>query len=299
MADWTQIHLKHGEYTAAITDYGATLRRLAHGGRDLVAGFDAGEQRLHYRGAVLAPWPNRIAGGRYRFEGKLHQLEISEPERGNALHGLVSDIRWSVGRHTVDEVELHQDVDSPTGYPFRLRLTATYSLSDAGLRWTVSVVNTGDGPAPYGVGPHPYLLAGDGSADDWELVLPAADVMELGAALVPVGGDIPDFRPGHSLRAVTLDHTFTGLGADSSGLAHARLHGRDGGVEIAWDPGECPWVQVYTYDLDGPTDDLPARSAVAIEPMTCPPFAFNSGTDVITLQPGDTHTASWLISALP
>ena len=32
--------------------------------------------------------------------------------------------------------------------------------------------------------------------------------------------------------------------------------------------------------------------------MTCPPDAFNSGTDLIVLQPGDAHEAAWRIAAV-
>jgi len=37
---------------------------------------------------------------------------------------------------------------------------------------------------------------------------------------------------------------------------------------------------------------------LAVEPMTCPPDAFNSGTDVVVLQPGEKHEASWTIAPL-
>jgi aldose 1-epimerase len=32
--------------------------------------------------------------------------------------------------------------------------------------------------------------------------------------------------------------------------------------------------------------------------MTCPPDAFNSGTDLITLQPGESASAGWTIAAV-
>jgi aldose 1-epimerase len=32
--------------------------------------------------------------------------------------------------------------------------------------------------------------------------------------------------------------------------------------------------------------------------MTCPPDAFNSGVDVIRLEPGEVHQAAWSIFAL-
>ena len=35
------------------------------------------------------------------------------------------------------------------------------------------------------------------------------------------------------------------------------------------------------------------RRALAVEPMTCPPNAFATGTDLITLAPGDSVTSTW------
>jgi aldose 1-epimerase len=68
-----------------------------------------------------------------------------------------------------------------------------------------------------------------------------------------------------------------------------------GGVAMHWSTAELPWVQVHTADRPDPADD---RVGLAVEPMTCPPDALNSGTDLVVLQPGDTHSASWEIEAL-
>ncbi|MGD7786202.1 aldose-1-epimerase, partial [Escherichia coli] len=43
-----------------------------------------------------------------------------------------------------------------------------------------------------------------------------------------------------------------------------------------------PWVQVYS-------GEKLQRQGLAIEPMSCPPNAFNSGTDLLLLEPGKTH----------
>jgi aldose 1-epimerase len=42
-------------------------------------------------------------------------------------------------------------------------------------------------------------------------------------------------------------------------------------------------------------DTLPDvnRRSIAVEPMTCPPNAFRTGTDVITLEPGMSWTGTW------
>ena len=62
---------------------------------------------------------------------------------------------------------------------------------------------------------------------------------------------------------------------------HHRLRGPDGGVEV-WAEPDFRWVQVFT------PDEFPGSGqAIAIEPMTCPPDALNSGVDLITLAPGE------------
>jgi aldose 1-epimerase len=65
-------------------------------------------------------------------------------------------------------------------------------------------------------------------------------------------------------------------------------------VEISWDES-CRWVQVYTLDLPG---SPLRRRAVAVEPMTCPADAFNSGTGLVHLGPGQQHSVSWEIRGL-
>jgi len=55
------------------------------------------------------------------------------------------------------------------------------------------------------------------------------------------------------------------------------------------------WLQVFTGDTLGSAH---RRRAVAIEPMTCPPNAFVTGTDLLTLDPGETVTRTWGIQAI-
>jgi aldose 1-epimerase len=58
---------------------------------------------------------------------------------------------------------------------------------------------------------------------------------------------------------------------------------------------DCPWVQIHTADQ--PVPEL-NRLGLAVEPMTCPPDAYNSGTDLIVLEPGASASASWTIRAV-
>lgn len=304
----TQYELRYGDYAATIASIGASIRRLTFRGRDLVVPFDADEVRPAYRGASLAPWPNRITDGRYSFAGQEYLLPLTEPERGHALHGLAAWLDFGAIEQTPSRVTLGATVVAQLGYPHRIDVEVVFELDEGGLHSSITGVNSGADAAPWGTAPHPYLVAGPGRVDDWTLLLPAAEVLEvtsdrmlpLGVASVATAGDeqgagVWDFREERAIGTVFIDHAFTALSRDGAGRTAVEVRATDGsGVTIAWDAA-CPWVQVHTGDKPDPAI---SRLGLAVEPMTCPPDAFNSGTDLVVLQPGDAHTASWTISAL-
>ncbi|WP_022887162.1 aldose 1-epimerase family protein [Glaciibacter superstes] len=307
----TQFELAFGDYTATIASVGATLRRLQHRGRDLVVPFEADEVRPAYRGATLAPWPNRVVDGRYSFGSTAagsteagsteHQLALTEPARGHALHGLVGWLDFIAIGESPERVLLATTVEAQAGYPFRLQVRVEFALGADGLRTTITTRNTGTDAAPYGTGPHPYLVAGEGRVDDWTLTLPAAQVLTVTAdRLIPVeltdvAGSAFDFGAPRVIGDTFIDHAFTELERDAGGAAEVRLTAASGtGVVMRWDTA-CPWVQVHTADQP---DAAQSRIGLAVEPMTCPPDAFNSGTDLIVLEPGELATARWTIAAL-
>src|SRR3712207_313179 len=164
-----QFRLSAGAYQATIASVGASLRELTWQSRHLVVPFDANEVRPLYRGAVLAPWPNRVVDGKYQFDGVEHQLALTEPERGHALHGLVTWQDFALVSQQPSAVALTTTVPPQEGYPFRLELAVSYSLTEHGLTITLETTNTGGRPAPFGAGIHPYLCLGAGVVDDWFL----------------------------------------------------------------------------------------------------------------------------------
>ena len=301
----TEYALTFGDYTANIAGVGASLRTLRHRGRDLVVPFEADEVRPAFRGAVLAPWPNRVVDGRYTFRGTEYELALTEPRRGHALHGLAAWQEWSLVAAGDAFVELAFRVEAQAGYPFRIDLVARYELSNDGLSTIIRATNTGPDAAPYGTGPHPYLVAGPGRVDDWSLELPARAVLTVTPdRLIPIDlADVEleddgafDFVASRPIDSTFIDHAFTELERDASGLATVRVTTHDGssGVGIHWGT-ECQWVQIHTADQPEPSID---RLGLAVEPMTCPPDAFNTGTDLVVLDPGEEHTAGWTIFAL-
>jgi aldose 1-epimerase len=296
-----QYEITGGDYLAVVTEMGAGLRALRYRDRPLITGYHADELPPGAAGQLLLPWPNRIDGGRYPMAGTEYQLDLSEPVAGNAIHGLTRWSSWSLARHDGHAVVLHLALLGRTGYPFRLDLTVEYQLSgEAGLMVSVTAHNAGSRPAPYGTGSHPYLTAGAPAVDGCELTLPVSHWQPADRRGIPSGppsdvaGTQFDFRAAREIGTVRLDHAFTGLERDEAGLAWARLASDGAGAALWADPG-YGWLQVFTGDTLGPEH---RRRAVAIEPMTCPPNAFVSGTDLLTLEPGQTVTHRWGIQAI-
>jgi aldose 1-epimerase len=244
---------------------------------------------------VLIPWPNRIDRGRYSWNGQSQQLPINEIERSNAIHGLVRFAAWTCRASSDDRVEMAHTLWPSPGYPFRLDLIVAYEISDAALVVTTTARNTGTDPAPFGAGQHPYFSPPGGvTVDECELMVPAERYLETDDRGLPVAshsvdGSAYDFRTARPIGALRLDTAFTELARDAHGRAHMRLESQGRTVTL-WMDEHYPYVQVFTGDtLPSPR----CRTSVAIEPMTCPPNAFASGTDVVRLDPDDSLTTTW------
>ncbi|MGW9111669.1 aldose 1-epimerase family protein [Microbacterium sp. NPDC055683] len=295
--------LRAAGYEAVVAGIGATLRSLRDSTGDLIVPFDADRPRPGMRGALLAPWPNRTADGRYRFADVEHQLPLNEPDRRNAVHGLVAWLRFDEITSAPDQCVLTATIEAQPGYPWRVRLEVRFSLSARGLEQRVTAVNETAEPVPFGIGGHPYLVAGvvgPSAIDGWTLELPADEVLRISKdRLLPVGRSrvaaqrgALDFRRARRIGAMQINHAFTGLARGADGWARARVvDGSGAGAEIAWDR-RCGWVQVYTADTPGAPDH---RSGVAIEPMSCPPDAFNSREDLVVIEPGGAFETAWVV----
>ncbi len=293
--------LAAGDYTASITARGAAVREFQHRGRNLIVPFPAGGPGPDFRGVIVAPWPNRISDGRYTFDGVDYQVPVNEPGRQCALHGFTPELEWKPEARTESALELSCDIEPVPGYPFALSITARYRLDGDGLHTTVTATNTGERTAPYGVCPHPYLLAGPAPLDQWILEVPARTFLQvtpdrlLPVTTRPVDGHDYDFRAPRVIGATRIDHAFTDIAFDDAGGARVVLRDPGGtGVGLAWDR-KSQWLQVHTADKQPP---MPDRLGLAVEPMTCPPDAFNSGLDLPRLESGGRHEASWHIYAM-
>ena len=269
-----QFELRRGRQRLVVTEVGAGVRSWTIGGRELLARFSPGEYDAAFAGKVLVPWPNRVRDGRYTHDDVEHQLALSEPERGNALHGLVLQSRWRGVRTSPRRVSLSYALAPARGYPFELALAVSYELASGGVVMTVQATNVGARRAPFGAGFHPYLTPGATDVDDLVLEIPARTrvpvdeqrLLPTGPA-TPVDGSELDFREPRRLGALRVDACFGDLGRSPAGVARVRLGTNSGPGQLTiWMDERFRFVQVFTAD-----------AAIAVEPMTCAPDAFNSG----------------------
>lgn len=288
----TITHLVAGHYEATVGSVGASLLRLTYRGRHLVQPADPGRLADGYQGRTLVPWPNRVVGARYTVGRNTHHLPVNEHETGAALHGLAAFQTWSLKEVGQDHGTWELDLPASYGYPFDVRCEVRCTLDvENGLTMTVSGTNQGDQPAPFGASTHAYLSCDDRPLSECTLQLPAASALMTDDALsptdlVPVAGTELDFVRPAAVGERRIDNAYTDL--PPQGWSVELTHPDAPGVRMR---ATAPWVQLYTGDRIG-------RRGAAVEPMTCPPDAFNSDPEGVLLLPGSTRRLSLSIGAI-
>jgi aldose 1-epimerase len=291
----TQWVIEADGHRAVLVEVGGGLRTYAADGREIIDGYGTDEIPPACHGQLLAPWPNRIRDGQYTFAGEAQQLAITEPDKNTAIHGLVNWSRWHAVEETPGAVTLQFDMPAQVGYPWPLRLRTRWSVGTDGLRADHEVTNTGAQEVPFGFSVHPYFQFPGVPVDDITLRVPGRTRVLADARLLPIGavkvaGTEYDYAEPRRVGEAVLDTTFGDIEHDADGTSAVTLTAPSGESIAVWADGAFHWWQVFSSDtLSGERH----RRALAVEPMTCPPDAFRSARDLITLTPGQTWTASW------
>jgi aldose 1-epimerase len=277
---------------AVITEVAAAIRHLSVDGVEITAGYDDDTTPPFGCGIVLVPWPNRVRDGRWTHHGRTLQLDISEPELGNALHGLLRNTPYQLVERTNDAICLRAQVFPQNGYPFGLDTHVRYTLVADGIHVTHTVRNVGSSCAPVAIGAHPFLSIGDVPTETLTLTVLADHHIDVDDRLNPVGtapvdGTDWDLREGRTVATLDLDDAWSGLTQTEGRSVHS-LSTDDGRTVSLWADEQFDYVQVFI------TREFPRwGTAVAVEPMTAPANAFNSGEGLRWIEPGDSWSVSW------
>jgi aldose 1-epimerase len=197
-------------------------------------GFETGSHPASRSGIpLLFPYPNRIAGGLYSWDGSDYQLTpdaVPFDKTGNAIHGFCIDRPWRVVSQSQSSVTavFRISIDAPERlklWPADAEIAVTYELSGACLRSIIKVHNPSKQPLPWGFGTHAYFrlpLSSASSAEQCTIYAPASRVWELHECL-PNGttqgvSEKPDLSLSPVFGGLKLDDVYTSVNAKDSSV---------------------------------------------------------------------------------
>lgn len=320
--------LHAGDITMQVTNYGARVVSLWTPDRegryeDIVLGYEnigryidnTGERFL---GAVVGPYANRIAKGRFTLDGAEYTLPLNN--NGQTLHGGLKGIDrvvWDVVSATDDKLVLHYlHPDGQDGFPGNLDIEMTYSLTPDN-EFRVDYKATTDKPTVANFSHHPFFnLKGEGNGTvlDNVLTINASHTTPVDSVLIPTGQIAPvegtpfDFREPHAIgERIGADNQQlrNGGGYDHNWVIDRKT---ESGIEQAatvWEPAsgrtievlsDQPGLQVYSGNFfDGKSigkygKPQRYRESLALETQKFPDSPNHDNFPSTVLRPGETYT---------
>ncbi len=201
-----------------VTNFGGKIMSLQVPDRngkfgDVVLGYDSASQYPAgnpYFGAMIGRYGNRIAAGQFKLNDNTYQLATNNGK--NALHGGPTGFHnriWSVASPEGSDklVMTYVSADGEEGYPGKLTLTVTYSLT-AQNELEINYQAVTDQQTILNPTHHSFFnLAGEGNGDvlGHQLELMAGHFLPVDDGLIPTGVFTPventpfDFRQPHTI----------------------------------------------------------------------------------------------------
>lgn len=251
--------------------HGGMIRALRRSGADILRPSPAGSS-VPFESACfpLAPYANRIAHGRFDWQGEHFAIPTNHPEQKHPLHGTVWLADWTVEQADDASATLVSDHAAGADWPWAFRAEQRLSLTKQGLHATLLVTNTDERAQPVGLGFHPWFsregvtgIAFDAQglwlADEDMLPREKTTADALGDWSSLTGLERPDL----------VDHCYTGW------QGTLRIARKDG--DVLMQSSEAPCMHLFIP---------PGRDFFCAEPQTTMPDAVNREAPV-PLQPGE------------
>ncbi|GGL67997.1 aldose 1-epimerase [Streptomyces fumigatiscleroticus] len=305
LSDGTAVHrwtLERAGVRVRILSYGGIVQSVQvpdRAGRagNVVLGFaDLDGYLAHpepYLGALVGRYANRIAGGRFELDGRTYTLARNNAP--NSLHGGERGFDKHVWEVTPVEhgVRLARvSPDGEEGFPGRLEVSATYTLTESGaLRIGYEAVT--DAPTVVNLTNHSYFdLGGSGDTGGHELRIAASRYTPVDAGLIPTGeladvtGTEFDFRRARPTGS-GYDHNFV-LDKGVTGTAEevAEMYDPVSGRVLTVATTE-PGLQLYTADHVG--EPFAPGAGIALETQHFPDSPNRPEFPGTVLRPGEVY----------
>ena len=260
-------------FRAEVHSLGAYVADLTYDGQPLLLRNDGKQSATRAGMALLAPFANRIRNGEYLFNGARYKLPVNS--EGHAIHGFVKDKEWRTSEEGYGFIKMELSSKGEPGYPFELSFAVSYEASKRGFNVEMEAVNAGKTNAPITMGAHPYFVHPT-PRNQWFINAGNASRLEM-VGNIPTGRMIPQRL---SMYIGEYDDCYR-IDGDEVQL----IFTRDWGIAIKLNGFH--FIQLFTPSW---------ANAVAVEPMTGAPDAFNNGIGLTVLEPGKSLKASFTIT---
>lgn len=264
---------------------GGSIATLSYDGMPILRTMaDQADHPLQAGCFPLVPFANRIAAGRFSFGGQRVQIAPNLQGERHPLHGFGWLAKWQRVRHDASSALLEHAFAGSAEWPWPYIAHQHIALDDQGLTVRLMVRNTGDQPAPMGLGLHPYFRR----TRNTRLTFLADAMLGIDDNCLVDGSRLPAetlarWGDGAALPDVLVDHCV----AQWQGTATvADEYGR-----IAIKGFGTPHCHVYAP---------PGGEELCIEPVSHTPDALNrSPEELIVLPPGCAAGVAMRIEAAP
>lgn len=274
--------MRAGALEAALSPMvGGSLLWLTHDGVNLLRHAPAGSNDpLDMASFPLLPYANRIANGRFAFDGREHSLPLNFGDHPHSIHGTGWQAPWTVRARAGDAVHIVQTHAADAHWPWAYHAQQHIQIRPDSVHIALSLTNESAQAMPAGLGLHPYFQA---DADTWlqftasRLWLATPDMLPDRETPADAMGDWSRGAPviGDSL----IDNAYGGW----NGRATIR---RGDGLRLDLSASGANWLHVYRP---------PGSLDFCLEPVSHMPNAINRGEGMQVLAPGATSHLSMTI----
>lgn len=267
-------------FARIVLNQGASLDVLMLKSTEVVKNLNPLSYKETYASAILFPFANRIKDGKYIYKNKRFQLSINEPQRNNAIHGLLYNKVFEIEEKTlnINEAKLvlaYNETKTSLGFPYSYKVQLEYILTDNNLSLTAHFTNTSDCSFPFTYGWHPYFYSENLSKS----------TLHFNSTQRVVFNDQMIFKElqnlkkeeSFSIENKVLDNCYK-LNDNKVLFTTPKYQ-----LEISTTSKEN-YLQIYTPQID---------NFIAIEPVSGVSDSFNNNISLKELNPQETYSVKW------
>lgn len=283
---------------SVIPDNGANIVDLALKGTFVLDGYsnaDDLKERKEYKSEILAPFPNRLAKGKFNFEGQDYNFPINDIEHGHALHGFVANKSFEIIEEEISDslfLKLKYTYREDDNYfPFKFDLFVSYRIIENQFHVKFEVENRGGKKLPFGIGWHPYFIFKPNEKASIESC--PMEQLLMDHDMIPNGVVEQRKFDIDLIEKLKLDDTFIIDSFDRKAFLIFRRSLNSGKIltlkfKSEQESNAFKYLQLYHN---------PGSDSIAMEPMSCNVDALNNGQGLVVLESGEKKSYKILLEA--